>query len=116
MRKILLLSLSFTARAQRAAAAGARAGHAGRRGTTASPRLRCWRLRRHVTGPAGSVEESYRLRITAAGASLTAASTIGIQRGLATFRQVIEPTAHGWRAQFCDIQDAAALCLAGAAD
>ena len=63
-------------------------------------------LRRHLTGPAGSTDERYRLTITAAGASLTAASATGIQRGLATFRQVLEPTAHGWRAQLCDIQDA----------
>ncbi len=63
-------------------------------------------LRRRVTGPAGSQAESYRLRVTAAGASLTATSPVGIQRGLATFRQVIEPTARGWRAQFCDIEDA----------
>ena len=63
-------------------------------------------LRRQITGPADGQSESYRLRVTASGASLTAASPLGIQRGLATFRQVIEPTARGWRAQFCDIQDA----------
>ncbi len=62
-------------------------------------------LRRQVTGPATSTDERYRLRVTAAGASLTAVSPLGIQRGLATFRQVIERTPQGWRAQFCDIQD-----------
>jgi hexosaminidase len=62
-------------------------------------------LRRQVTGPANSQDESYRLRVTATGASLTAAGPLGIQRGLATFRQVIERTPQGWRAQFCDIQD-----------
>ena len=62
-------------------------------------------LHRQTTGPATSHDESYRLRITATGASLTAAGPLGIQRGLATFRQVIERTPQGWRAQFCDIQD-----------
>ena len=62
-------------------------------------------LRRQVTGPAGSTDESYHLRVTAAGASLTAVSALGIQRGLATFRQVIEHTPRGWRAQLCDIRD-----------
>jgi len=62
-------------------------------------------LRRQVTGPAGSTDESYHLRVTAAGASLTAVSPLGIQRGIATFRQVIEHTPRGWRAQFCDIRD-----------
>ncbi|AMR28749.1 hypothetical protein A0257_17690 [Hymenobacter psoromatis] len=62
-------------------------------------------LRRQLTGPAGSQDESYHLHITATGASLTAASPLGIQRGLATFRQVLERTPHGWRAQFCDIHD-----------
>ncbi|GAB3636957.1 hypothetical protein GCM10027422_25470 [Hymenobacter arcticus] len=69
---------------------------------TAAPLLA---LRRQVTGPAGSTDESYRLRVTATGASLTAVSALGIQRGLATFRQVLESTPRGWRAQFCDIQD-----------
>ncbi|MGI4760898.1 MAG: beta-N-acetylhexosaminidase [Janthinobacterium lividum] len=63
-------------------------------------------LRRQTTGPATSTDESYRLRIAATGASLTAVSPLGIQRGLATFRQVIERTPQGWRAQLCDIQDA----------
>ncbi|QKG57488.1 family 20 glycosylhydrolase [Hymenobacter sp. BRD128] len=63
-------------------------------------------LRRQVTGPATSQDESYHLRVTATGASLVAAGPLGIQRGLATFRQVIERTPQGWRAQFCDIQDA----------
>ena len=62
-------------------------------------------LRRQVTGPAGSTDESYHLRVTAAGASLTAVSTLGIQRGIATFRQVLEHTPRGWRAQYCDIRD-----------
>jgi hexosaminidase len=62
-------------------------------------------LRRQVTGPAGSTDESYHLHVTAAGASLTAVSPLGIQRGIATFRQVIEHTPRGWRAQFCDIRD-----------
>ena len=62
-------------------------------------------LRRQTTGPATSTDESYHLRITAAGASLTAVGPLGIQRGLATFRQVLERTPQGWRAQFCDIQD-----------
>ncbi|MGI4738973.1 MAG: beta-N-acetylhexosaminidase [Janthinobacterium lividum] len=62
-------------------------------------------LRRQVTGAAASTDESYRLRIAATGASLTAVSSLGIQRGLATFRQVLEHTPRGWRAQFCDIQD-----------
>ncbi|QKG53469.1 beta-N-acetylhexosaminidase [Hymenobacter sp. BRD67] len=62
-------------------------------------------LHREITGAATSTDESYRLRINATGALLTAASPLGIQRGLATFRQVIEATPHGWRAQFCDIQD-----------
>ncbi|MDO7885452.1 beta-N-acetylhexosaminidase [Hymenobacter cheonanensis] len=63
-------------------------------------------LRRQVTGPATSTDERYHLRITATGASLTAAGPLGLQRGLATFRQVIERTPQGWRAQLCDIQDA----------
>jgi len=63
-------------------------------------------LHRHTTGPATSPDESYRLRVTATGASLTAAGPLGIQRGLATFRQLIESTPRGWRAQLCDIQDA----------
>ena len=66
-------------------------------------------LRRQVTGPAGAAtatDESYRLRITAGGALLTAPSALGIQRGIATFRQVLEHSSRGWRAQFCDIQDA----------
>jgi hexosaminidase len=62
-------------------------------------------LRRQVTGPATSTDESYHLRVTAAGASLTAVGPLGMQRGLATFRQVIERTPQGWRAQLCDIQD-----------
>jgi hexosaminidase len=62
-------------------------------------------LRRQVTGVATSTDERYHLRITAAGASLTAGGPLGIQRGLATFRQVLESTPRGWRAQFCDIQD-----------
>jgi len=62
-------------------------------------------LHRQVTGAATSTDESYQLRITATGARLTAVSPLGIQRGLATFRQVIERTSRGWRAQFCDIQD-----------
>jgi hexosaminidase len=62
-------------------------------------------LHRQVTGAATSTDESYHLRITATGASLTAVSPLGIQRGLATFRQVIERTPQGWRGQFCDIQD-----------
>ena len=104
LRVLFLLLLAFAAQAQRPllpvpAQATWQAGHYR---FAAAPLLA---LRRHVTGPAGSVDESYRLRVTAAGASLTAASPLGIQRGLATFRQVIEPTAHGWRAQFCDIQD-----------
>ena len=63
-------------------------------------------LRRQTTGPATSTDESYRLRITATGASLTAVGPLGIQRGLATFRQVLERRPQGWRAQLCDIQDA----------
>lgn len=63
-------------------------------------------LHRQTTGPATSTNESYRLRITATGASLTAVGPLGIQRGLATFRQVLERRPQGWRAQFCDIQDA----------
>jgi hexosaminidase len=63
-------------------------------------------LARQTTGPAASTDESYHLRVTAAGASLTAVGPLGIQRGLATFRQVIESTPRGWRAQLCDIQDA----------
>jgi len=62
-------------------------------------------LHRQTTGPAASPDESYRLRVTAAGASLTAVGPLGIQRGLATFRQVLERTPQGWRAQLCDIQD-----------
>jgi hexosaminidase len=62
-------------------------------------------LHRQTTGPATSTDESYHLRITAAGASLTAVGPLGIQRGLATFRQVLESTPKGWRAQLCDIQD-----------
>ena len=62
-------------------------------------------LRRQVTGPAGSTDESYHLRVTAAGASLTAVSPLGIQRGIATYRQVLEHTTRGWRAQFYDIRD-----------
>jgi hypothetical protein len=49
-------------------------------------------LRRQVTGPAGSTDESYHLRVEAGGASLTAVSPLGIQRGIATFRQVLERT------------------------
>ncbi|MGI4865727.1 MAG: family 20 glycosylhydrolase [Janthinobacterium lividum] len=62
-------------------------------------------LRRQVTGPAGSTDESYHLRVGAAGASLTAVSPLGIQRGIATYRQVLEHTTKGWRAQYCDIRD-----------
>jgi hexosaminidase len=63
-------------------------------------------LRRQITGPvSASQDESYRLRVTATGAVLTAPSALGIQRGIATFRQVLERTPRGWRAQFCDIQD-----------
>ena len=62
-------------------------------------------LRRQITGPAGSADESYHLRVGAGGASLTAVSALGIQRGLATFRQVIEHQPRGWRAQYCDIRD-----------
>jgi hexosaminidase len=101
---LLLVWSSFAAHAQRPllplpAQATWQAGHY--RFATA-PLLA---LRRQVTGPAGSTDESYRLRVTATGASLTAASALGIQRGLATFRQVLESTPRGWRAQFCDIQD-----------
>jgi len=63
-------------------------------------------LHRQTTGAATSTDESYHLRITVAGASLTAVGPLGIQRGLATFRQVMESTPRGWRAQFCDIEDA----------
>jgi hexosaminidase len=62
-------------------------------------------LRRQITGPAGSTDESYHLRIEAGGASLTAVSSLGMQRGIATFRQVLERTPRGWRAQYCDIRD-----------
>jgi hexosaminidase len=62
-------------------------------------------LRRQITGAPGSTDESYHLRVTAAGASLVAVSPLGIQRGIATFRQVIERTPRGWRAQYCDIRD-----------
>ncbi|MDJ0365077.1 family 20 glycosylhydrolase [Hymenobacter sp. H14-R3] len=101
---LLLLLLSLSASAQRPllpvpAQATWQAGHY--RFATA-PLLA---LRRHITGPATSADESYRLRVTAAGASLTAVSPLGIQRGLATFRQVLESTPRGWRAQLCDIQD-----------
>ena len=62
-------------------------------------------LRRQITGPANSTDESYHLQVTATGASLTAVSSLGIQRGIATFRQVLERTPRGWRAQYCDIRD-----------
>lgn len=102
---VLLLLISFTAQAQRPllplpARASWQAGHYAFK---TAPLLA---LRRQTTGPATAPDESYRLRITAAGASLTAAGPLGIQRGLATFRQVLESTPRGWRAQFCDIQDA----------
>ncbi|MVN78515.1 family 20 glycosylhydrolase [Hymenobacter sp. HMF4947] len=102
---VLLLLVSLTAQAQRPllplpAQASWLAGYYAFK---TAPLLA---LRRQTTGAATSTDESYRLRITAAGASLTAASPLGIQRGLATFRQVIESTPRGWRAQFCDIQDA----------
>lgn len=102
--KILLIFSGLIAHAQRPllpvpAQAAWQAGHY--RFATA-PLLA---LHRQVTGPAGSTDESYRLHVTAAGASLTAASTLGIQRGLATFRQVLESTPRGWRAQLCDIRD-----------
>jgi len=58
-------------------------------------------LKRQVTGPPNSQDERYRLRVTATGATLTAASNAGIQRGLATFRQLLD----GSKIQFCDIQD-----------
>jgi hexosaminidase len=103
--KVFFLALPFTTQAQRPllpvpAQATWQAGYY--RFATA-PLLA---LHRQTTGPATSTDESYRLRITAAGASLTAVGPLGIQRGLATFRQVIESTPRGWRAQFCDIQDA----------
>ena len=50
--------------------------------------------------------EAYHLHVGAAGATLVAGSAAGVQRGIATFRQVLEHTPHGWRAQFCDINDA----------
>ncbi len=59
-------------------------------------------LKRQVTGPANSPDERYRLRVTPAGATLTAVSNAGIQRGLATFRQLLD----GSKIQLCDIQDA----------
>jgi hexosaminidase len=99
-----LLLVGFTAHAQRPllpvpAQATWQAGHYAFK---TAPLLA---LRRQTTGPATSTDESYRLRITATGASLTAVGPLGIQRGLATFRQVLERTPQGWRAQFCDIQD-----------
>ena len=60
-------------------------------------------LRRQVV--ATLPPEGYRLRVGATGATLTAGSAAGLQRGLATFRQVLESTPRGWRAQYCDIQD-----------
>ena len=103
--KILLVLLGFTAHAQRPllpvpAQATWQAVHYTFK---TAPLLA---LRRQTTGPATSTDESYHLRVTATGASLTAAGPLGIQRGLATFRQVIERTPQGWRAQLCDIQDA----------
>ena len=101
---LLVLLASLAARAQRPllpvpAQATWQAGHYPFR---VAPLLA---LRRQLTGPAGSADESYHLRVTAAGASLTAVGPLGMQRGLATFRQVIEATPRGWRAQWCDIQD-----------
>lgn len=101
---VLMMGLGLTAHAQRPllpvpVQATWQAGHY--RFATA-PLLA---LRRQVTGPVGNTDESYRLRVTATGASLTAVSPLGIQRGLATFRQVLESTPRGWRAQLCDIQD-----------
>ena len=49
--------------------------------------------------------EGYRLRVGPTGATLVAGSAAGVQRGIATFRQVLESTPRGWRAQYCDIQD-----------
>jgi len=49
--------------------------------------------------------EGYHLHVGAAGATLVAGSAAGVQRGIATFRQVLERTPRGWRAQYCDIQD-----------
>ena len=49
--------------------------------------------------------EGYQLKISATGATLVAGSAAGVQRGIATFRQVLEHTPRGWRAQYCAIQD-----------
>ncbi len=102
--KILLLSLSFAAHAQRPlmplpVQAEWQPGYY-RFATAPLPALR-----KQITGPANSTDESYHLRVTAAGASLVAVSPLGIQRGIATFRQVLEHTSRGWRAQHCDIRD-----------
>ena len=61
-------------------------------------------LHRQVTGTSAT-DESYHLQVTAAGATLTAPSALGMQRGLATFRQVLQATPRGWQAQLCDIRD-----------
>ncbi|MGI4833861.1 MAG: beta-N-acetylhexosaminidase [Janthinobacterium lividum] len=60
-------------------------------------------LKRQVVSTLGP--EAYRLRVGPAGATLVAGSAAGVQRGIATFRQVLESTPRGWRAQYCDIQD-----------
>ncbi|NML67755.1 family 20 glycosylhydrolase [Hymenobacter sp. RP-2-7] len=49
--------------------------------------------------------EGYRLRVGPTGAALVAGSAAGVQRGIATFRQVLESTPRGWRAQYCTIED-----------
>ena len=60
-------------------------------------------LRRQLVGTLPA--EGYRLRVGPTGATLVAGSAAGVQRGIATFRQVLESTPRGWRAQYCDIQD-----------
>ena len=58
------------------------------------------------SAPSVSDDESYTLKVTSAGATLTAQTSYGALRGMETFIQLIEQAPSGWAARGATIQDA----------
>ncbi|WP_044561544.1 beta-N-acetylhexosaminidase [Azospirillum sp. B4] len=58
-----------------------------------------------ATVPAPREDESYTLKVTPTGASITAATSIGINRGIATFAQLVANGPQGWAVPVVTIHD-----------